>query len=97
MSRRYAEALVAILKRTVPPRLTLMSVAKPWIDGSPAPLMSHSLAGFPGFEFSQAMALTTGGPQGPWASGFDGRPSITPATRESTTLKLSHHRMPGTR
>jgi len=28
---------------------------------SPAPEMSHSLAGFPVFEFSQAIALAAGG------------------------------------
>ena len=55
---RYAEAVVSTLNETVPPRLTLMSVAKPWRLASPEPLTSHSLAGLPGLQFSASMALT---------------------------------------
>ena len=38
-----------------------MSVANPWIVRSPAPLMSHSLDGFPGSEFSHTIGFVTGG------------------------------------
>ena len=48
----YAVAVVSILKSIVPPRFTLMSVPKPWIEESPAPLTSHSDAGLPGSAFS---------------------------------------------
>src|SRR4029453_18253268 len=65
MSRRYATAVVSILKLTTSPLLKLMSVAKPWMLEFPAPLTSHSLAGLPGFEFSQAIGLTIGGVQDP--------------------------------
>src|SRR5262245_5784163 len=41
-----------------------MSVAKPWMLASPAPLTSHSLAGLPGLVFSQATGLVTGGSHG---------------------------------
>src|SRR5712692_10626283 len=56
-------AVVLILKWTVWPWLTLISVAKPWMLRSPASLMSHSVEGLPGFEFSQAMAFAIGGLQ----------------------------------
>ena len=48
---------VSILKSTVWPWSTLMSVAKPWIDGSPAPETSHSDCGVPGSEFSETISL----------------------------------------
>src|SRR5436190_4896803 len=34
-----------------------MSVAKPWMEESPAPTMSHSLAGLPGLQFSATISL----------------------------------------
>src|SRR5258708_7776900 len=48
-----------------PPRLTLISVAKPWIVESPAfrVLTSHWLWGFPSFEFSQTMSFAIAGLQ----------------------------------
>ena len=49
--------MVSTLNDTVPPRFTLMSVAKPWMLGSPAPVMSHSLAGLPGWQFSATIGL----------------------------------------
>ena len=49
--------MVSILNEIVPPRLTLMSVAKPWMFASPAPLMSHSLEGLPALQFSASIAL----------------------------------------
>jgi len=45
----YADADVSILKSSVPPGATLMSVANPWMLVSPAPDTSHWLAGSPGF------------------------------------------------
>jgi len=51
--------LVLILKLTVWPRLTLMSVAKPSMFELPAPTMSHSLGGLPGFSFSSVIGLIT--------------------------------------
>src|SRR5687768_9302036 len=65
MSTRYAAASVLILKVSVPPLLTLMSVAKPWMVASPTPATSHSLAGDPGLEFSQGMGLGPGASHGP--------------------------------
>src|SRR3954447_3029429 len=48
----------------------LNDVAKPWIDGSPAPLTSHSDAGEPGRQFSATTGLA-GDVHGPSA---DARP-----------------------
>src|SRR5919202_2198549 len=68
MSSRYDRAAVLTLKRTVSPRLTLMSVAKPWIDVLPAPVTSHVERGVPGFVFSQAIGFVTGCAHGSAAS-----------------------------
>src|SRR5215468_6277990 len=57
MSMRDWAAGVLSLKKTVPLRLTLMSVAKPWMLASPAPLTSHCEEGLPGRQFSASMAL----------------------------------------
>src|SRR5262245_15556889 len=57
MSRRDCAAGVLSLKKTVLPRLTLMSVANPWMLESPAPLTSHCEEGLPGRQFSASMAL----------------------------------------
>ena len=46
-----------------------MSVAKPWIDALPAPVMPHSLSGLPALVFSQATRLRTGGSQGAATAG----------------------------
>jgi hypothetical protein len=45
-----------------------MAVAKPWIVEVPELLIFQSLGGSPGCVFSQATALTTGGPHGPAAA-----------------------------
>src|SRR5262245_33113728 len=37
------------------PTFTLISVAKPWIVGSPSALISHSVRGFPGLQFSETI------------------------------------------
>src|SRR4051812_31207117 len=57
-----------ILKCTVWPGCTLIVVAKPWIDESPAPLVCHCTGGVPGWEFSQAILLVTGGVHGSTAA-----------------------------
>src|SRR5437899_1869879 len=64
MSMWYDDAGVRILKDSVSPAFTLIAVAKPWIVESPAPATSQSLSGSPVRVFSQAITLTTGGPQG---------------------------------
>src|SRR5215472_9975700 len=56
MSMVYAAAEVLILKKTVLPRFTLMSVAKPLMDGS-AKLASHSDEGLPVWQFSATIAF----------------------------------------
>src|SRR5438105_3907917 len=53
----YPLAAVLTLKLIAPPLLTDMSVANPWMLGSPEPLMSHVFCGVPGFWFSQTMAF----------------------------------------
>ena len=45
------------------PALTLIDVAKPWIDGSPPSVTCQSAGGSPGREFSQATGLGTVGLQ----------------------------------
>src|SRR4051812_23846835 len=57
MSTVNDAAVVVTLKRTVLPRLTLMSVANPWIALSPDPETSHSLGGLPVRLFSQTIAF----------------------------------------
>ena len=59
MSIVYAVASVLILKLMVWPALTLISVAKPWILGSPAPapLISQLESGVPGKQFSASIAF----------------------------------------
>src|SRR5438046_1137526 len=79
MSRRYAVEGVTTLKWTVWPLFTLMSVANPWMLGSPAPLTSHSLAGLPGLEFSHAIGFVMGGPQAPCARASDAKTSAKTA------------------
>jgi len=58
----YVAAVVSILKSMLCPRLTLMSVANPWMLGSPAPSTSHSLAGLPGRQFSATTGLAPSQP-----------------------------------
>ncbi len=63
MSSRNELAVVSTLKPIVPPWLTLISVANPWMAELPAPSTSHSLAGDPGLLFSQTIGFCTGGSQ----------------------------------
>ena len=53
-----------ILKLTVSPLLTLICVAKPWSESSPAPSISQSSCGVPAFVFSHATGLATGASHG---------------------------------
>ena len=57
----YELAVVLILKDSVWPDVTLICVAKPWIEGSPAPFTCQSLGGSPGSVFSQAITLVPHG------------------------------------
>ena len=57
----YELAGVLILKDSVWPGVTLICVAKPWIEGSPAPFTCQSLGGSPGSVFSQAITLVPHG------------------------------------
>jgi hypothetical protein len=50
-------ASVEILKNTGWPAFTLMSVAKPWMFGEPAPTMYHSLKGLPSRQFSASIGF----------------------------------------
>src|SRR5262245_61020472 len=92
MSRRYDVESVSILKLTVCPRLTLISVVKPWIEASPPPVTSHSDGGFPASRFSHMIALPFGGAHGSeaWAFGDDQLGATTvSATMVSRTTALS--------
>ncbi len=64
----YDDAGVLILNDSVSPAFTLIDVAKPWIVESPIPFTCQSLGGSPGWVFSQAITLVTGGPHGPAAA-----------------------------
>ena len=57
----YELAGVLILKDSVWPGVRLICVAKPWIEGSPAPFTCQSLGGSPGSVFSQAITLVPHG------------------------------------
>src|SRR6478609_9321155 len=63
------------------PTLTEMSVAKPWMDSSPAPSTSQTLGGDPGLEFSQAILL----PLGPHGSAAAAGPDTVTAVRTDDT------------
>src|SRR5215472_5442800 len=86
MSMWYEVAGVLILKDSVWPAVTLIDVAKPWIEGSPSPVTCQSLGGSPGSEFSQAITLVTGGPHGPAAKA--GR-AVTTDSRAASTMSAS--------
>src|SRR5690349_13976474 len=75
-----------------------MSVAKPWIEESPAPLMSQISGSVPGLEFSHATLLPPG-PHGSAALAGDGPPrsagptsALSAATIASTTTFNIHAR-----
>src|SRR5690349_12595188 len=83
MSMWYLDTVeLLILKDMVCPGSTLICVAKPWIAVSPWPLTCQSLGGSPGFVFSHAITLVTGGPHGPAAAA--GRP-LTAKSKLSST------------
>src|SRR3954454_3787973 len=82
MSIRYERAVVLTLKLTRWPLFALMSVAKPWMLELPEPETPHSLSGFPGFVFSQAMGFVTGAAHGSAARAV--RDKATKATSKPT-------------
>src|SRR6266850_5338422 len=84
---RYADASVVILKFSVAPWLTLISVANPWMVASPDPTTSHCEAGLPGREFSHAIAFATGASHGPANAGFA---ATTTGTRASIVRTIRH-------
>ena len=94
MSRRYDDAGVSILKPSVSPTLTLISVANPWMVLLPAPLTPHSLSGVPGLVFSQATGLTIGASHGAAVAGPAGSTTVrptaasAPARRTTKVLRL---------
>ena len=96
MSSRYDDALVSTLKPTVCPWSTLMSVAKPWIEDDPAPLMPHSLSGLPGRVFSHATALVTGGSQGAADAGVEAIITDIPAATRTSANRTTRRRGPAT-
>jgi hypothetical protein len=59
MSMWYLVEGVLILNCSTPPTLTLIWLAKPWMEGSPVP-ESHVDCGVPGRLFSHATGLITG-------------------------------------
>src|ERR1041385_2963510 len=61
MSMWYEFAGVLILKNWVWPGVTLICVAKPCIEGSPAPFTCQSLGGSPGSAFSHAITFVPHG------------------------------------
>src|SRR6478609_3146589 len=80
------------------PMLTEMSVAKPWMEESPAPLMSQISGSVPGLEFSHATLLPVG-PHGSAALAAVGPPrsagptsALSAATSASTTTFTIHAR-----
>src|SRR5574342_1439395 len=84
MSRRQALAGVLTLKATVPPGFTLMSVAKPWMVASPAPLTSQVDCAVPARQFSASMALAGEAQDAPATRGMAS--SSAPAARAPARL-----------
>ncbi len=76
----------------VEPRLTLMSVAKPWMEALPEPVMFHSLLGLPVFVFSQATSLTTGASQAAAEAGTG--TAMTNTTPKLRARKIASRRRP---
>ena len=83
----YEVAGVLILKLTVWPTLTLIEVAKPWIEASPTPSTCQSAGASPGLVFSQATLLTTGAAQGSAAEAVPPDSSM-PVTARRTTAGI---------
>src|SRR4026207_1088629 len=54
-------AVVLVSKGSVWAGVRLICVARPWIEGSPAPFTCQSLGGSPGSVFSQAITLVPHG------------------------------------
>src|ERR1043165_5393315 len=83
MSMWYADAGVLILNEMASPALTLIDVAKPWMVESPASLIRQSLSGSPGWVFSHAITLCTGGPHG-----FSAAPPRAGGTRAASSASV---------
>src|SRR5687768_10227028 len=93
MSIVYDVALVLILKLICWPAFTLMSVAKPWMSSSPAPLMSHTLGSVPVLLFSHAITLT-GAEHGSAASALiAGMTAQAAVATVSTANRISRRRV----
>src|ERR1700744_885061 len=80
---------VLILKLSVPPTLTLIWVAKPWIVSSPIPSTCHFSGSTPGFEFSQATGFCTGTAQRPVSAAAA---EVTPPPASVTKTKAARRR-----
>src|SRR5437762_12933533 len=61
MSMWYELAGGLVWRNLVWPGVRLICVAKPWIEGSPAPFTCQSLGGSPGGVFSRAITLVPHG------------------------------------
>ena len=87
---------VVTLNEIVPPLLTLMSVANPWMVESPEPETSHSDEGLPGSWFSAGIGLllcAVNGPSTKVPVTKRATPAITrigsaPRTRERNTPSM---------
>ena len=87
---------MSILKCTVPPCGTLISVAKPWMLESPIPETSHWFCGVPGRQFSASISLP-GAAHEAWALGATAaRPaSATAAAAAAMASRSRFRREPG--
>src|ERR1700675_2134462 len=83
MSMVYDDASVMILKDSVAPTFTLMSVANPWMVLLPDPTTSQTLCGVPGWEFSHTIGLV-GGSQG--SAKAAGVATTIAATKQATPI-----------
>src|SRR6267143_1187576 len=70
-----------------------MSVAKPWMLASPAPMMSHSVEGFPGRQFSATIAFA-GERHGSSTTGGGARSEANSILVAGTIVALSGRREP---
>src|SRR2546421_2333876 len=91
MSMWYASPALT-LKVIVSPRLTLIVVAYPCSVLSPASGTFQSPSGSPGWAFSQAITLVTGGPHGLAAAAARAGGTAVPSTRTNPAATASRHR-----
>ena len=88
----YAVDGVLILNEIVEPALTLIDVAKPWIDGSPAPFTNQSEVGSPGSWFSHAMRDKPSNPRRAQFPRPDQLPGTRPARRNPRSRRAKPNR-----